>query len=150
MPTATAEGLHISNLNAALRALSRIDKNLSGELRDASTEIADHVLTAARSRAQGRRAQAVAGSMRVRRDRIPSIAAGGSVPVQLTGRSVPAGAVFWGTEFGGTYQTQFEPHRGRSGYFLYPAVRAEGGWITDTYLDALDVVLSKAAREGSH
>ena len=149
MPT-EKNRLYIANLNQALRALNGISKELSAELRDASTRIVDQVLPAARSKASGRLAQKVAASIKPKRDRIPAITAGGRTPITLSGRSVPAGDVFFGSEFGSNASPQFgKPHLGRTGYFLYPAVRDLSGFITDEYLDALDDVLTKAARKGS-
>jgi hypothetical protein len=43
--------------------------------------------------------------------------------------------------------SQFPPHRGREGYFLYPTIRGMNQEITTRYFDALDRALVKA---GAH
>jgi hypothetical protein len=64
-------------------------------------------------------------------------------------RRKPAGAFLFGAEFGGgrgLKTRQFLPHRGRTGYFIYPTLRARGRHDTETYLKALDGLGDKWAR----
>ena len=79
--------------------------------------------------------------------------------------------VFFGTEFGGGkygkgnptgsqtvqggsvrrgkgYTTQFRPHKGRTGYFFYPTVRAEGANIVRMYADGVERVRKQWAKGG--
>jgi hypothetical protein len=88
----------------------------------------------------------VASTLRVRSDRVPAILAGGAKRVGH--RKHPAGALLFGAEFGGrrTRKTmQFLPHKGRTGYFIFPTLRARGRKDTRIYLDALDKLGAKWA-----
>ena len=103
----------------------------------------------------------VAGVIRAKRDRVPSIAAGGSKKVApsrkiyrsttnrtKTGRGKlvkpSAGDIFFGAEFGGRRRKttqQFRPHRGRKGYWFWPQLRADEARMISAYDEAVTGVL---------
>jgi hypothetical protein len=128
------EGLN--EVNKALRALG--GREFQSELRDAGKEVATHVASDARGRAQslGGVAAHVAPSI--------SAAAGfTSAGVSFGGGAHPAAM---GAEFGGQGRPttmQFQPHRGHEGYFIYPSIRDNGEFIERTYLDAVDDILRR-------
>jgi hypothetical protein len=177
--------LHISNLDATLRALSKMPKEASAQLRQESQQLAGDIVRNAQARASTPGQQLAARQMRARRDRVPVIVAGGSKRLPVTssrksrkGDRQTYGDIFFGYEFGGSrgsiaamggagkgqqlaytsrrrvrYSTfhartsQFPPHRGREGYFLYPTIRSMNHEIGQRYFDALDRALVKA---GAH
>lgn len=126
----------LAELNRALRALG--GREFQAELRDAGKEIATEVATDARGKAMslGGVAAHVA----------PSISASAgftSAGVSFGGAAHPAAM---GAEFGGRGRPttqQFQPFRGAEGYFVYPSIRDNREFITNTYLDAVDVILRR-------
>lgn len=138
----------IEGLNAALRMLP---KEASAKLRDASVDIAADIASEAsgRARSQGGAASLVAPSIRATRDRVPVVKMGGSTRLPASGNGwarsrggarQTIGDVIWGAEFGGGARPttlQFQPHRGRTGYFLWPTVRDNNRDIHERYSDAL-------------
>lgn len=128
------EGL--AELNRALRALG--GREFQVELREAGREVATEVAGDARSKAVslGGVAAHVA----------PSIAASAgftSAGVSFGGAAHPAAM---GAEFGGQGRPttmQFKPHRGTVGYFVYPSIRDNSEFITETYLGAVDEILRR-------
>ena len=93
----------------------------------------------------------VARSVRARRDRVPTIQAGGG------GK---AGRLVYGSEFGmnkrsGWYGArryrrsagrQFRPHQGAQGYWFFPAVEQAEGEIGRAWNEAADEIVRKWAR----
>lgn len=128
------EGL--AEVNRALRALG--GREFQAELRTAGKEIATEVAGDAQSKAYslGGVAAHVA----------PSISASAgftSAGVSFGGGAHPAAM---GAEFGGQGRPttqQFQPHRGTTGYFVYPSIRDNGEFIESAYLDAVDVILKR-------
>ena len=152
MPTQRA-GPHITNLTKAQRALRQLAPDAHKELKVASREIAERIVVHARGQASTPQQAKAAQSLRSRAGDTPTVALGSkAVPFAL-------GAEFGGGRFragfptpDGGYTSQFPPWRGNgtaAGYFLYPTVRNLGPWIGETYLEALDDAVAKAARSGS-
>lgn len=136
-------------LPALLRDLNAFGPEVQARVRDASGKIAEveaeRVVTAAS--AAGRQAVLAAQSVKVRRDRVPVIVAGGRRKLRSeTRRKVQptAGQVFFGAEFGGggkpTTQ-QFEPHKGTEGYWFFPTLRDDEDQMLTAYAAVLDEVL---------
>jgi len=135
------------------RALGKLPKEASDELRAASKGIALDVAQEASSRARGLHpaARLVASSLTASRDRVPVVKLGGSrkLPPHSGGRArngkrQTVGDIIWGAEFGGggkPRSRQFPPHRGRDGYFLWPTVRENSKGIQAAYSRALDKAL---------
>jgi hypothetical protein len=146
-------GIAITNLTPALRALRKLAPDAHGELKLASRRIAERIVTSSRTRATSPLTRKAARSLRARGGDQPTVALGGSSAPYALGAEFGGGAYYAGhpTERGG-YTSQFAPWRGSgksAGYFLYPTVRAERGWIGEAYAQALDEALERCARRGS-
>ena len=142
----------VAGLNKALR---RLPKQASAELREASVVIARKVADQASQRASstGGVARLVAPTLTATRDRVPVVKMGGSRRLpdhgagwehSRSGSRQTVGDVIWGAEFGGGKRRttqQFLPHLGTTGYFLWPTVRALGHDIHEEYSEALDDAL---------
>lgn len=55
------------------------------------------------------------------------------------------GGAAYGAEFGAKKYTQFKPHKGHTGYAVYPTVRSKRDEINGMYLDAVDEAVTKRA-----
>jgi hypothetical protein len=151
VPTTQKSGIAITNLTPALRALRKLSPDAHKELKIASRKIADQLVTRAQSRATTPQARKAARSLRARGGDQPTVALGGASAPFALGAEFGGGAYYAGhpTERGG-YTSQFAPWRGSgksAGYFLYPTVRAERGWIGEAYAQALDRPSSAAPGE---
>lgn len=140
----------IPDLRATLKRLNRLGKEANALLRDRSGEIAKKVAAKiiAAGEAESPQAAMAAKSVRVRRDRVPAIAAGGSKIVSHRGKNRVRGEdVFFGSEFGGQGKAtqQFEPHLGTTGYWFFPTVRGE----SDTMTAEFGAVVDELEREWS-
>ncbi len=147
MSTRTETYRNVAGLNRALRQLP---KEASAELRDSSVKIAQAIADDARGRANrvGGVAKLVAPTIRGTRDRVPVVKMGstGRLP-QPRGPNrgkQTIGDVIFGAEFGGgkftsgaRVTTQFKPHLGHTGYFLWPTVRDRDARTQQEYSDAL-------------
>jgi len=133
------------------KALAKLPKEASAELRTAAKAIAADIAQEAQGRAkgQGGLAALVAPTIRAARDRVPVIkmggsgklpAAGGDWEHSRSGARQTIGDVIWGAEFGGKGRAttqQFLPHKGTAGYFLWPTVRDRSDEMQDRYSEAL-------------
>lgn len=140
-----------STVKGLNKALAKLPKEASAELRTASKAIASDIAREAqgRARGQGGIAAIVAPTIRAYRDRVPTIRMGSArtLPTEGTGweraRSgsrQTIGDVIWGAEFGGQGRSatmQFLPHLGQTGYFLWPTVRDRSDEMQDRYSEAL-------------
>jgi hypothetical protein len=134
-------GQQIEGLQETLRAFNRLGREANAAVRNAAKQVAAATATAAQNRAQGvpQQASIAAQSIRPKSDRIPALQAGGGMKVGTTG--VAAGAIFFGAEYGGRGRDttmQFLPHRGQTGYFLWPTIRARQYEDAAIYISALD------------
>ena len=114
MATTTAKGpagrvtikLNDRDIQAILRAFSRMDKQANTDLRDLSQVISQDIANEFRNAARGSRfypnqASFVAQSARATRDRVPSVTLGGSKQYNTSdGRRVAAGSLLFLSEFG--------------------------------------------------
>lgn len=130
---AKSEGLNVEGLADLRRDLKAISADAPKELVEASKEIASFVADDARDKAAGlggvaaRVADTVKGS---------GTARGGAIT--LGGAAHPEAL---GAEFGGRGRPttqQFQPHKGRTGYFVYPAIRDNADEIESAYVEKLD------------
>ena len=136
--TEKATAIEIIGVQKLLKALSKIDKELQKDVRDASGAIADDLVSGARQAAHTPVQVLAASGLKVRRDRVPVVASGKG---KVGHRSTPIPAIFYGAEFGGQRRPttlQFASHKGRDGYFLYPTARARGKRYADMWGDAID------------
>lgn len=125
MPTTTASNaggrvtvrLNDRDIQAILRAFSRMDKQAGTDLRDLSREISQDIAQEFRNAARGTRwypnqASLVAQSARATRDRVPSVTLGGSKRFTTSdGRRVAAGSILFLSEFGSPEERQRERFR---------------------------------------
>ena len=122
-------GVEVDGLRELLRVASTLPKTAQQELREAAKMIAEDEAPRIKTAAAGsdRQSAALIGSIRIRRDRVPAIAAGGRGRTSVSGGAT-AGQLFFGAEFGGGRKPttkQFRPHRGRGGYWFFPTLRAD-------------------------
>jgi len=148
VPAKTTTYTSVKGLN---RALARLPKEASAELRVAAKAIAVDIAQEAqgRARGQGGLAALVAPTIKAARDRVPVIRMGGSGKLPESGSDwsrdrngsrQTIGDVIWGAEFGGQKRAttmQFLPHKGTVGYFLWPTVRDRSDEMQDRYSEAL-------------
>jgi hypothetical protein len=134
-PKSRETAVHVTGVRQLLKALSKIDKDLQAEVRDASQDIATDLVSGAKNAAATPLQNKVAGGLKVKRDRVPVVSASGKVD------GIPMRDIFYGAEFGGGRRPttqQFTPHQGRRGYFLYPTARARGRHYAALWADAVD------------
>lgn len=143
----TRLGISTPDADATIKRLRGLPKELNSEIRQAAKKIvnAEVPRLVARARSSSKQAAAVAGTIRAKSDRLPAIVAGGARKVSMSGRKQAADQIFFGAEFGGARRKttqQFRPHRGKTGYFLYPQLRADADDIMadwdDTVNDLID------------
>jgi hypothetical protein len=137
MPTDRSEAIQVNGLAAFQRELRRID--LAKDLRLANLAAAELVAGKARSRA--------AGLGGVAAKTAPSIKAAAEqrrAKVTLGGPRFPFAM---GAEFGGQGRPttqQFQPHRGRTGYALYPTIRDTREEFIEVMARSLDELMRRA------
>lgn len=125
----------LRELNLALRS---IGKEAQAELRGASKDVAETVMSDARAlgMSEGGVAAKVAPSIR-------ATAGVKSAGLGFGGAAYPFAA---GAEFGSKRFAQFKPWRGagaNAGYFVYPAIRREAPRLEEDYLKAIDELMRK-------
>lgn len=130
-------GVRIVGLNETIAALKALGTGAEVGIRLANKEAASDVAEGARGAAMslGGVAAHVAPGIK---------ASAGVKSGAVSLGSDPAAA---GAEFGGQGRPttmQFQPHRGTTGYFLYPTIRRDSERINETYRDALDRVIREA------
>jgi hypothetical protein len=142
--------VHITGLRETLAKFRGLPKEASDALRTWSQELAGTLAESARAAGirQGRQAALVATTVKARRDRVPSVQAGGSTRLGRYG--APAYALLFGSEFGmnshsGWYHKpwfadsagfQYHPHTGQQGAWFFPTVERESGQIADAWNNA--------------
>lgn len=137
MPTDRSVAVEVRGLADFQRELKRID--LASDLKDANKDAAELVATAARARAQG-----LGGVAAKTAPSVKAAAEQRRAKINLGGAREP-----WalGAEFGGRGRPttqQFQPHLGRTGYFLYPAIRATREEFLDAYAKAIEQLMRRA------
>jgi hypothetical protein len=161
--TRTADGVYVKGLDEFRRELKRLEQSGGPDGRDmlkaANHKVASYVISKSKSRAStiGRMQAAAASTMRAGQAQSRATITGGA--------GVP---FFFGAEFGskrdilrrerrpagwagaGRWRgyNQFLPWRspgtGRTGYFLFPTMRAESPAIVEMYADELDGIIADA------
>jgi hypothetical protein len=163
-----AAGAAIEGVNATLRAYNKLGKDARNATKTEVFKVAELVAkrTAAAGRARGGRDALLAGTAKVRRDRIPIVEYGGKGRAGVSG-----GATFnqlvYGMEFGSIgmgaratdrpsgrpsnqtpgwrfpVRTARKGRTGNVGYWIFPTASQMGPEIAELWLNALD----KIARE---
>lgn len=138
--------LDLDGVPETLRALRRLGPDASDALRAASLTLSEDLAAKIRAagQAEGRQAALLVGTVKARRDRLPSVTIGGSSPAvgrrwPGRGRAKPYELLF-GSEFGG-HGHGFKPHRGRQGYWINPTVERENPAINRAWNGAADRVV---------
>jgi hypothetical protein len=132
----------IKGLNQLLRVLNKLPKDLQANVRDASGEIATGLKDAATNAAHTPLETLAAQGMTVKRDRVPILKVGRTVLRPGT----RANDIFFGAEFGGQRRPttmQFQPHRGKLGYWFYPTARANGRKNAELWIAAVDKAMKQ-------
>jgi hypothetical protein len=135
---AKSDGVNVEGLAELRRALKAVSADAPKELNAASKEVASFVADDARS--------AAAGLGGVAAKVAPSISPSGTArggAINLGGASYPMAL---GAEFGGRGRPttqQFQPHLGRTGYFVYPTIRRDGDRIESEFSEKLDDLMRK-------
>lgn len=135
---AKGEGLNVEGLRELQRDLKAVSAAAPKELAEASKDVANFVADDARDKAGGLGGVAAKVAPSVRGS---GTSRGGAIT--LGGSSYPMAL---GAEFGGRGRPttqQFQPHLGRTGYFVYPAIRENADEIESAYVDKLDDILRK-------
>jgi len=144
----TTQTVEVVGLKESLKAMRGLPKDASRALRAASKEIAGGTARAAISRGVGLGGvqRLAAESVKAGSDRVPRIVSGGAK--RLGHRKTPAGAIFFGAEFGGGVRPttqQFPRHLGQTGYFLWPTIRDRKSQDLAIYHAALRAVCNEWA-----
>lgn len=137
-------GIHIDGLQATLKALNKLPKDASIELKDAAQDLSKKLAKAAASSglAEGRQAALVSTTVKAARDRVPVIVAGGSK--KLGRNKKPAYKLLFGSEFGSNFYEQFgKPHIGQDSYWFFKTVEDEQAAIVARWQLAADEIIRK-------
>lgn len=148
--------VHVTGVRETLAAFRRLPKDASNELRDAAGHIAQVLVVAAKANAQiDPQSAAVGTTVKVARDRVPAVTAGGAK--RVTSSRAPAWALLFGSEFGanGRYgwygasryadspARQYAPHQGQRGRWFFPAVEDRQAQIAAEWRKAADNIVRK-------
>lgn len=157
-----SQPVEISGAREALAKLRGLPKEAQAAMRVAARAIVDEETP--RIKAAGRRTDRqsalVAGVIRTKSDRYPTIVAGGKKKVKPSRRisrstteftksgkgklvKPSAGDIFFGAEFGGRRRKttmQFQRHTGRKGRWFWPTIRKDEKRIGEQWLEAVDQV----------
>lgn len=139
MTRISSGAVNVEGLAELSKALKKLEggKELSRELRIANKEAATFVKNKATARGQslGSTAAMIAPTLK---------ASAGATSAGVSLGSHPAAA---GAEFGGRGRAttqQFQPHKGTTGYFVYPTIRDSAEEIVKPYEEAIDRLVRKA------
>ena len=151
MPARTTNGLSIEvdGLMETLKAVRTVQAELrpgvNGAIRDAAGHCAGELVPALQAAAAASGvpvAPRVARSIRVRRDRLPSVSIGG--PTRVGRHGAPAAALVWGSELGPAGDVNHFAVPRSSGYWLAPATeRFKAGPAIQTFQRALVSIFRK-------
>jgi hypothetical protein len=138
--------IHIDGLRETLAAFRRLPPEASEQLRIRSLQISEVIASRVRSAAHADSGQAalMAPTVKARRDRVPAVAAGGSVRVGRNRK--PAFKVLFGSEFGSNHLRQFRPHLGRGSYWFFRTVEENEDWMASAWRRAADDVIAAFTR----
>ena len=145
--------VRISGARETLAAFRALPKDASDELREANKQISDDLAGEIRTAAAGSDEQSalMVPSIRAKRDRVPSVEAGGNRRVGKQKRRskgqgpTRASDILFGANFGASFLKQFRPHTGagEDDYWFFRTVEANDERIAGEWGDAADRVLTK-------
>lgn len=133
----------IDGVVETLQAFRDLPKQANDRLRERSAELAStlglEVKAAARTD-RSPQAALVAQTVRVRRDRVPVLVAGGTKALGVN--RAPAYKLLFGSEFGSVQYRQFDKaHRGNQGSWFFPVVEREAAQISAAWNAAADEII---------
>ncbi|WP_320067866.1 hypothetical protein [Micromonospora sp. RTGN7] len=155
--TGLVVNLRIDGVRQTLAAFALLPRQASDELRSASLRIAQvlagRVQTAAV--AEGGQAAALARTVKARRDRVPSVEAGGTT--RIGRHRTPAFRLLFGSEFGmdrrsgwyagSRYRTstgrQYGRHLGQGSYWFFSTVEYDESRIDREWNDAANEIIRR-------
>lgn len=133
---AGSSGIGYEGLNQLNRDLKAISKDAQSELKKANVTVATE---------EGTRAQRAAFSLGgVAAHVAPGVSGGGGNA--WAGIRLGTDPAALGAEFGGQGRPttqQFQPFRGKQGYFLFPTIRRDNEEITRTWTESIEALMKK-------
>jgi hypothetical protein len=133
--------VRVDGARETLAALRRLPRQADQELRDASMRIAQLLASRIQAAARGdsRQSALIAPTVRIRRELLPTVVAGGAVRVGR--RRKPAYKILFGSEFGSNRLPQFRPHLGRGSYWFFRTVEDNETAMGRQWRQAADAVV---------
>jgi hypothetical protein len=143
--------LKIDGVHETLAAFRSLPKEATAALRDANQKISEDLAEKIRDAARSSDAQSalIVPGIKARRDRVPSVQAGGKRKVGRNRK--PLDKILFGANFGATYLKQFRKHNGGAGsedYWFFSTVEENESRIVKEWNDAADRVLSQWGQGG--
>lgn len=135
-------GMYIEGVGETIAAFKKLPKDVKDASDELVREIPKFVADATRAAASTRAEVKAADTIKSQKF---SVSLGGG------GRKNRAGNMALGTEFGGQGRKttmQFRPHRGKDGYFFWPAIRNNSATIRQMWDDLLEKATEAWARGG--
>lgn len=149
--TALTVKVEIEGLKDTLTKLNKLPKVANDALKDHSGELAGFLARQVQDRARrdkSPQAKRVAGTVRVMRDRVPVIQAGGSK--RIASSRVPAYKLLFGSEFGSNAYPQFRKrHQGTDGSWFFGTTEEYAQEISDAWNEAATEVIEFFGKGGS-
>lgn len=134
--------IRIDGVRETLAKFRELPKEASDQLRTESQQLAGDLADAiqANAGAEGRQWGILARTVKARKDRVPSVTAGGSVRV---GRNKqPAYKLLFGAEFGATFLPQFKPRTaGNEGYVFFRTAKQKQATIDEAWNRVADDIV---------
>lgn len=132
------------SLYAAFKEMDKgANQALKADVLSISQWMANKIIEAANTAPKSAQAQAVAASVRARKDRMPYISVGGAQ--KRTKHGTPVGVILHGSEFGSDRYRQFPwssgkspTGRGSKGYWIYPTLRRYQAQLTHDWKRAIE------------
>jgi hypothetical protein len=156
--------VRIDGAKETIRAFNALPKNVNRELRDRTKELATIMAQSAKDAGirQGRQAALVARSVKVQRDRVPAVVAGGGSP-PLGRHGAPPSALLFGSEFGMNVASgwfhqsrffkdwshfQYHEHTGQTGAWFFPTVERMAPEIGEAWNKVADDIVRSLVAGG--
>lgn len=147
----------IKGITETLAKFKELPKEASKELRTETLKLSEDLASSARraALAEGKQAALMAVTVKARKDRVPSVQAGGATRV---GRyKKPAYALLFGSEFGMNTPSgwfakpryasdtgyQYHPHTGQQGAWFFPTVEREAPRIAEAWNRVADNIVRR-------
>ena len=135
--------VQIGGVWETLRAFRDLPPEASDAIRTTSAALAGELVAdvQAAARREGRQAALLAGTVKVLRDRVPAVQAGGTT--RLGRRRRPAYKLLFGSEFGSNRLKQYRPHLGSGSYWFFDTVEDQYPAIARRWMEAADRIIAE-------